>query len=552
MYYSFNGGDTTPASPLDKPLSEARNQNIPVKTISFDGTVVAPEDSSYLLSGILPGTTANDDDIAPQIKNWQNLDVSGVTNMRFFFDGSNLKSIDVSSFDTSKVTDMHGMFQSNYRATDGFKGIDHLDTSKVTDMGEMFSNYGDEPETGNPPVDLDLSKFKVGDVTNGVSRYGEAPDQDPFAKMFQGSRIKTLNLANWHPKAPIKNIFENIYTISKITLGEDINLINVDPATSTYSNLNISPQMDNYYNSDDYDGNWINIKDQYLPTDQKTLYKPTELMALYAPGNVAHPTQDETYIWNKKIPQGNPVAIHYVDQNGKTLKKDDSQGGELDTKYTITPASITGYEFVKATEGTLTGTLTSNPQQVTLVYRKASVTPTTPDSSTSSSSTDSTSSSASEALPTLKKGQAITAVKKLGLYRTPNFSNRSRKFYYAKQPRIKRPQFVVTGVAQSHAGHKRYLVRDVTPNSKRKGRVGYLTAKSPFIVGTYYQHAPKKVQLLTNVNAYREAALTHQIKHFKRGKVLRVKGIVHYHLTTRLVLTNGTYITSNKAHVLAK
>ncbi|WP_260144898.1 DUF5776 domain-containing protein [Levilactobacillus brevis] len=107
-------------------------------------------------------------------------------------------------------------------------------------------------------------------------------------------------------------------------------------------------------------------------------------------------------------------------------------------------------------------------------------------------------------------------------------------------------------MAQSHAGYKRYLVRDVTPNSKRKGRVGYLTAKSTFIVGTYYQHAPKKVLLLTNVNAYREAALTHQVKHFKRGKILRVKGIVHYHLTTRLVLTNGTYITSNKAHVLAK
>lgn len=276
MYYRISGGTTTPVSPLDKPLSEARNQNIPVKTISFDGRVVAPENSSYLLSGI---TTAVDDVYAPQIKNWQNLDVSGVTNMRYFFNDSSLKSIDVSNFDTSKVTDMHGMFYSNYRATDGVKGIDHLDTSKVTDMGEMFSNYGDEPETGNPPVDLDLSNFDVGNVTNGVSRYGDAPDQDPFTQMFQGSRIKTLNLANWRPKAPIKNLFENIYTISKITLGKYINLINVDPATSAYSNLNISPQVDNYYNPDDYDGNWINIKDQYLPTNQKTLYTPTELMA---------------------------------------------------------------------------------------------------------------------------------------------------------------------------------------------------------------------------------------------------------------------------------
>ena len=531
------------ASPLNQAISEARDKNIPVKNISFDGHVVAPADSSYLLAELLP--TVSGDVYAPQIKNWQNLDVSGVTNMRFFLSNSHQKSIDVSSFDTSNVTDMHGMFAGNYRFIDGVKGIDHLKTSKVTDMGEMFSLYGDNSDTGNPPVDLDLSNFDVGNVTDGVGRFG-AP-QEPFAQMFQSSGIKTLNLANWQPKAPIKNLFENAVTISKITLGKDIRLINADPDTD--SNLSIYTQLDKYA---DYDGNWINIKDQYLPTDQKTLYTPAKLMALYAPDSISHPTQDETYIWNKKIPQGNPVAIHYVDQDGKTLKEDDSQGGELDTKYTIKPASIAGYEFVKATEGTLTGTLTSNPQQVTLVYRKAPVTPTTPDSSTGSSSTDSTSSPTLETLPALKKGQAITAVKKLGLYRTPNFSNRSREFYYAKQPRIKRPQFVVTGVAQSHAGHKRYLVRDVTPNSKRKGRVGYLTAKSTFIVGTYYQHAPKKVLLLTNVNAYREAALTHQVKHFKRGKILRVKGIVHYHLTTRLVLTNGTYITSNKAHVLAK
>ncbi|ARN91450.1 hypothetical protein AZI11_00280 [Levilactobacillus brevis] len=112
--------------------------------------------------------------------------------------------------------------------------------------------------------------------------------------------------------------------------------------------MSIYTQLDKYA---DYDGNWINIKDQYLPTDQKTLYTPAKLMALYAPDSISHPTQDETYIWNKKIPQGNPVAIHYVDQDGKTLKEDDSQGGELDTKYTIKPASIAGYEFVKATEG---------------------------------------------------------------------------------------------------------------------------------------------------------------------------------------------------------
>ncbi|ARN91451.1 hypothetical protein AZI11_00285 [Levilactobacillus brevis] len=158
------------ASPLNQAISEARDKNIPVKNISFDGHVVAPADSSYLLAELLP--TVSGDVYAPQIKNWQNLDVSGVTNMRFFLSNSHQKSIDVSSFDTSNVTDMHGMFAGNYRFIDGVKGIDHLKTSKVTDMGEMFSLYGDNSDTGNPPVDLDLSNFDVGNVTDGVGRFG--------------------------------------------------------------------------------------------------------------------------------------------------------------------------------------------------------------------------------------------------------------------------------------------------------------------------------------------------------------------------------------------
>lgn len=157
--------------PLNEAISEARDKNIPVKNISFDGHVVAPANSSYLLAN-LP-TTA--DVYAPQIKNWQNLDVSGVTNMRFFLSNSHQKSIDVSSFDTSNVTDMHGMFAGNYRFIDGVKGIDHLKTSKVTDMGQMFSLYGDNSDTGNPPVDLDLSNFDVGNVTDGVGRFGAPP-----------------------------------------------------------------------------------------------------------------------------------------------------------------------------------------------------------------------------------------------------------------------------------------------------------------------------------------------------------------------------------------
>ena len=72
------------------------------------------------------------------------LDVSGfdtsqVTNMRMMFSGcDNLTSLNVSGFDTSKVTDMGWMFSycSNLTNLD----VSALDTSKVTDMSRMFSS----------------------------------------------------------------------------------------------------------------------------------------------------------------------------------------------------------------------------------------------------------------------------------------------------------------------------------------------------------------------------------------------------------------------------
>lgn len=97
-----------------------------------------------------------------------------------------------------------------------------------------------------------------------------------------------------------------------------------------------------------------------------------------------------------------------------------------------------------------------------------------------------------------------------------------------------------------------YLVRDVTPGSKRYGKTGNIPAKRVFTVHTYYQHNPKRVKVILGTNAYRDKALKHQAKHLKRGTVLHVKKIVRYHLTTRLVLTDGSFVTSNKMKVLEK
>ena len=57
--------------------------------------------------------------------------------MELFHGMSNLESLDISSFDTSKVINMHGMFDSCYRLKE--LNITSFNTSSVFYMGLMFN-----------------------------------------------------------------------------------------------------------------------------------------------------------------------------------------------------------------------------------------------------------------------------------------------------------------------------------------------------------------------------------------------------------------------------
>ena len=100
------------------------------------------------------------------INNLDGLDTSKVTNMNgmFYNTGSDkLTSLDLSSFDTSNVTNMSEMFHATGSESDSFSlDISSFDTSKVTDMSGMFGCVGD----GNPNFTLDLSHFDTSNVTN--------------------------------------------------------------------------------------------------------------------------------------------------------------------------------------------------------------------------------------------------------------------------------------------------------------------------------------------------------------------------------------------------
>ena len=91
-----------------------------------------------------------------------------IINMSNMFQGSKAISIDLSSFDTSKVTDMRSMFEDS--AAIEIKGLENFDTSKVTNMSYMFSR--------SKATSLDLSSFDTTNVTD-------------MSKMFYNSKATT-------------------------------------------------------------------------------------------------------------------------------------------------------------------------------------------------------------------------------------------------------------------------------------------------------------------------------------------------------------------------
>ncbi|MFD1549069.1 DUF5776 domain-containing protein [Levilactobacillus fuyuanensis] len=206
---------------------------------------------------------------------------------------------------------------------------------------------------------------------------------------------------------------------------------------------------------------------------------------------------------------------------------------------------------------------TDNTATINYFYTndKATSTPSTPTNTTSTPTT--TSSSASDAIitsaagdkvsattkPVAAKHSAIYGVKKIGFYNNPTFSKATRLHWYTKQTRPNRPQFVVTGYARSKAGTLRYHVRAAN------GKTGYVTANSQYVVNTYYKSQPKTIRVIGKhgINAYNKVTLNGKVvRHYKRGTTLTIKKIQKHNLTSRLVLSNGTYITGNKTLVIAK
>ena len=131
----------------------------------------------------------------PDVSKWN---TSNVTNMKGMFDRAGNADPDVSNWDTSKVTDMEDMFSG---VVNGNPDVSNWDTSSVTDMQSMFFRT----EKANP----DVSKWNISNVTNMYEMFQEAKAANPevsnwdisnvtdMKDMFSGSGIKKADLSKW-------------------------------------------------------------------------------------------------------------------------------------------------------------------------------------------------------------------------------------------------------------------------------------------------------------------------------------------------------------------
>ena len=156
-----------------------------------------------------------------------NIDTSNVTDMHQMFNScTNLKSLDVRNFDTSKVTDMNYMFYNCFYLTS--LDLSNFDTSNVTDMRSMFSGcYG--------LTSLDLSNFDTSNVTNmrsmlygchnltslDLSNFDTSNVTDMGSMFYEGYHLTSLDLSNFDTSnvTSMEDMFNGCESLTSLDLS---------------------------------------------------------------------------------------------------------------------------------------------------------------------------------------------------------------------------------------------------------------------------------------------------------------------------------------------
>ena len=185
----------------------------------------------------------------------QHLDLSGwdtskVTDMDYMLgDCGVLKSLDLSSWNTSAVTTITGMFSSCDDLTSLY-GIENFDTSKVTKMNSTFSGC-------RKLTSLDLSNWNTSSVidTSYMFSYNIA--------------LTSINLSNWDTSK-----VTNVYSMFGTSFSNLSKLTNLDMTNAILPKINLTEWGLNYCNALTVDS-LVSVLNALQQLDEGTSYTCT-------------------------------------------------------------------------------------------------------------------------------------------------------------------------------------------------------------------------------------------------------------------------------------
>ena len=178
--------------------------------------------------------------------NISNFDTSNVTNMSAMFYNMNLTSLDLSNFDTSKVTDMNAMFLNMWSLTS--LNISNFNTSKVTNMSSMFNNTASL-------TSLNLSSFDTSKVTNMRSMFSYMRNLTSLdLSNFDTSKVTNMN-SMFRSMSNLTTLDLSNFDTSKVTdmqgmFGDMLSLTSLDLSNFDTSKVTDMSSMFYLYNRD--------------------------------------------------------------------------------------------------------------------------------------------------------------------------------------------------------------------------------------------------------------------------------------------------------------
>mgnify|MGYP000989984360 CR=1 FL=1 len=184
-------------------------------TASMNAINIEDEESDYEIKLWLDSTDKTAYYYAETEKVYLNANTSDMFNRM-----TNLATLDLSNFDTSKVTNMRFMFSDMPNLTT--LNLSNFDTSNVTNMGAMFRGVSNL-------TTLNLSNFDTSNVTNMGSMF------------FHASNLTTLNLSNFDTSKVMymNSMFSDMYNLTALNLSsfDTSNVIDMAYMFSDMSNL---------------------------------------------------------------------------------------------------------------------------------------------------------------------------------------------------------------------------------------------------------------------------------------------------------------------------